>query len=49
MRNSVEVTFTDSSGSTVNYVFDKNNASNEAAKGTNGCLLYTSDAADDMQ
>ena len=36
MRNSVEITFTDSSGSTVNYVFDKNNASNEAAKGTNG-------------
>ncbi len=36
MRNSVEVTFTDSSGATVNYVFDKNNTSNEAAKGTNG-------------
>ncbi|NMI83410.1 MAG: lamin tail domain-containing protein [Candidatus Nitrosopelagicus brevis] len=36
MRNSVEITFTDSSGTTVNYVFDKNNASNEAAKGTNG-------------
>ncbi len=36
MRNSVEVTFTDSSGATVNYVFDKNNASNDAARGTNG-------------
>ena len=36
MRNSVEITFTDSSGVTVNYVFDKNNASNDAAKGTTG-------------
>ena len=34
MRNSVQVTFTDSFGTTVNYVFDKNNVSN--------CLLYTS-------
>ncbi len=36
MRNSVELTFIDSSGVTVNYVLDKNNASNEAAKGTTG-------------
>ena len=36
MRNSVEITFTDSSGSTVNYIFDKNNVSNDAAKGTAG-------------
>ena len=33
MRNSVEVSFSDSSGATINYVFDKNNASNEGAKG----------------
>tara|TARA_Y100000590_G_scaffold452346_1_gene595356 strand:- start:1510 stop:5058 length:3549 start_codon:yes stop_codon:yes gene_type:complete len=33
MRNSVEVTFTDSSGKTVDYVFDKNNRSNETAQG----------------
>ena len=34
MRNGVEVTFTDSSGVPVSYVFDKNNRSNEAAQGT---------------
>ena len=36
MRNSVELTFVDSSGTPINYVFDKNNKSNESAKGTVG-------------
>ena len=36
MRNSVEVTFSDSSGATVNYILDKNNQSNEASRGTSG-------------
>ena len=36
MRNSVEITFKDSSGVTVDYVFDKNNASKDVAKGNTG-------------
>ena len=32
MRNSVEITFSDSSGATVDYVLDKNNQSNDAAR-----------------
>ncbi|MDC0241340.1 lamin tail domain-containing protein [Candidatus Nitrosopelagicus sp.] len=36
MRNSVEVTFSDSSGALVNYVLDKNNQSNDAAREISG-------------
>tara|TARA_Y100000590_G_scaffold251954_1_gene282931 strand:- start:10324 stop:13875 length:3552 start_codon:yes stop_codon:yes gene_type:complete len=33
MRNSVEISFTDSTGAPIHYVFDANNASNAVAKG----------------
>jgi len=36
MRNSVEITFSDSSGATVNYILDKNNQSNDAAREISG-------------